>query len=179
MIEKLKTDATLAYQQLISIGLGKYSRGIVSVISRDTGTIVTKTSTATIVAKLSDDIPELQQHLTIFRTFPTVNAIVQPYAKYSTVFAQIGTDIPMLGTFHEDYFARDIPCIQSLNDLEHTFIGQNIDPHQTSAVLLIHQGAFVWGCTLEEAINNANLLEEVATLAYLSLQIDPGLISYK
>ena len=38
MIEKLKTDATLAYQQLISIGLGKYSRGIVSVISRDTGT---------------------------------------------------------------------------------------------------------------------------------------------
>ena len=51
MIEKLKTDATLAYQQLISIGLGKYSRGIVSVISRDTGTIVTKTSTATIVAK--------------------------------------------------------------------------------------------------------------------------------
>ena len=179
MIDKPKKDVTFAYHQLLNVGLGKYSRGIVSVISRETGTIVLKSASATIVANINDYIPELQQHITIYRTFPTVNAIVQPYAKYATVFSQIGLDIPMLGTFHEDYFASDIPCLHSFNDLKHTFIEQNINPSQTSAVLLIRQGAFAWGYTLEEAINNANLLEEVASLAYLSLQIDPGLISYK
>ena len=42
-------------------------------------------------------------------TLPKIDlaAIVQPYAKYATVFAQIGSDIPLLGSFH-DVFLREI-----------------------------------------------------------------------
>ena len=63
MIDKLKKDVTFAYHQLLNVGLGKYSRGIVSVISRETGTIVLKSASATIVANKNDYIPELQQHI--------------------------------------------------------------------------------------------------------------------
>ena len=114
-------------------------------------------------------------------TLPKIDLaeIVQPYAKYATVFAQIGSDIPLLGSFHDDFFARDIPCISSVSDLHQTFCDRELDPHQTPALLLLHQGAFTWGNTLEDALENACYLEESASLAYLSLQLDPGLISYK
>lgn len=75
MIEKLKKDAILAYHQLINVGLGKYSRGIVSVVSRETNTIVFKTAKSTIVTNLTDDKEELQQHISIYRAFPAVNAV--------------------------------------------------------------------------------------------------------
>jgi len=77
------------------------------------------------------------------------------------------------------FFARDIPCISSVSDLHQIFCDRELDPHQTPALLLLHQGAFTWGNTLEDALENACYLEESASLAYLSLQLDPGLISYK
>jgi len=43
----------------------------------------------------------------------------------------------------------------------------------------LHGETFTWGNTLEDALENACYLEESASLAYLSLQLDPGLISYK
>ena len=179
MIEKLKTQTIRAYQQLLDMDLGKFSRGVVSVISRETGTIVSTSAKGTIVTNLTDNSPSLKQHIAIFCAFPTIAAIVQPYAKYATVFAQIGSDIPLLGSFHDDFFARDIPCISSVSDLYQTFCDRELDPHQTPALLLLHQGAFTWGETLEDAVNNASFLEEAASLAYLSLQLDPGLVSYK
>lgn len=179
MIEKLKKDAILAYHQLINVGLGKYSRGIVSVVSRETNTIVFKTAKSTIVTNLTDDKEELQQHISIYRAFPAVNAVVQPYAKYATVFSQIGIDIPLLGTFHEDCFLKSIPCISSFEELVQTFSDHEIEPNTTPAILLLHNGAYTWGQTPDEAVNNASYLEEVASLAYLSLQLDPGIMPYK
>lgn len=179
MIEKLKTQTIRAYQQLLDMDLGKFSRGVVSVISRETGTIISTSAKGMIVTNLTDNSPSLKQHIAIFCAFPTIAAIVQPYAKYATVFAQIGSDIPLLGSFHDDFFARDIPCISSVSDLHQTFCDRQLDPHQTPALLILYQGAFTWGHTLEDAVNNACYLEEAASLTYLSLQLDPGLVSYK
>ena len=97
MIEKLKNQTIRAYQQLLDMDLGKFSRGVVSVISRETGTIVSTSAKGTIETNLTDNSPSLKQHIAIFCAFPTIAAIVQPYAKYATVFTQIGSDIPLLG----------------------------------------------------------------------------------
>ena len=119
MIEKLKNQTIRAYQQLLDMDLGKFSRGVVSVISRETGTIVSTSAKGTIVTNLTDNSPSLKQHIAIFCAFPTIAAIVQPYAKYATVFAQIGSDIPLLGSFHDDFlreisrvYLRSVICIK-------------------------------------------------------------------
>lgn len=179
MIDKLKADACHAYHQLLDIGLGKYSRGIISVVSREADILVTKTAETTLISKLSDEMQGFQNHIALFRAFPDICTVVQPYAKVATVFAQIGMDIPILGTFHEDYFHADIPCISSIDEVRNTFRERSIDPLQTPAVLLLHHGAFTWGRNSTEAVNNANYLEETASLAYLSMQLDPGIMPFK
>lgn len=179
MIDKLKAEVILAYHNLLQLGLGKYSRGIISVVSREADIMISKAEKSTVVAKLSEDIPKLQHHIDIFRTISDIRVIVEPYAKYATVFAQISVDIPILGRFHEDYFGTNIPCISSVDELSQTFKERNITYSQTPAVLIHHNGALTWGSNPSEAVENANYLEEAASLAYLSLQIDPGLMPYK
>ena len=66
MIEKLKNQTIRAYQQLLDMDLGKFSRGVVSVISRETGTIVSTSAKGTIVTNLTDNSPSLKQHIAIF-----------------------------------------------------------------------------------------------------------------
>ena len=74
---------------------------------------------------------------------------------------------------------KSIPCISSFEELVQTFSDHEIDPNTTPTILLLHNGAYTWGQTPDEAVNNASYLEEVASLAYLSLQLDPGIMPYK
>ena len=41
------------------------------------------------------------------------------------------------------------------------------------AVLVASHASFCWGATVEAAVDNASYLEEVATMAYHTLQLDP------
>lgn len=183
MLEKLKAEVLLAYQELNKYGLNKYARGIVSAIDRESCLIVMKSDRAALVADMQGNILEgvqsipsdIQSHIAIYQAFPQLGGVVQPHARYATIFAQVGMDIPVLGTFHKDRFQVEIPCASSAMEIRDTFHERSIDPQRTPAALLVSHTAYAWGQTALDAVSNAAALEETAYLAYQTMQLDPGI----
>lgn len=183
MLEKLKSQVLVAYQELNRYGLDKHARGTVSAIDRETGLIVMKSARDSFVVDMHGNILEgsgtsssdVQSHIALYQAFPTLGGIVRPHARYATIFAQIGMDIPVLGTFHKDLFHAEIPCAASAATMGETFHMRSIDPLLTPAALVVSHSAYAWGKTALDAVNNAAALEETAYLAYQTMQLDPGI----
>lgn len=183
MLEQLKSQVLIAYQELGRYGLDKYARGSVSAIDRESGMIVMKSARDAFVVDMHGTILEgsstlssdIQTHIALYQAFPKLGGIVRPHARYATIFAQIGMDIPVLGTFHKDLFHVEIPCAASASDLGNTFHMRSIDPLRTPAALVVSHSAYAWGKTVLDAVNNAAALEETAYLAYQTMQLDPGI----
>ena len=51
---------------------------------------------------------------------------------------------------------------------------RNLDPMHTPGVLVKHHGPFTWGRTPQEAAYHASVLEEIAKIAFFTLQINPS-----
>lgn len=183
MLEKLKAEVLIAYQELNKYGLDKYARGTVSAIDRESGLIVMKSAQSAFVADMQGNVLEgmqsassdIRSHIAIYQAFPQLGSVVQPHARYATIFAQVGMDIPVLGSFHKDFFRVEIPCASSAMEIRDTFRKRSIDPQLTPAVLLVSHSAYAWGQTALDAVNNAAALEETAYLAYQTMQLDPGI----
>lgn len=125
--------------------------------------------------KPSSDTPT---HLELYRNFPDIGGIVHTHSRWATIFAQMGREIPALGTTHGDYFYGAIPCTRKMTDEE---IGGDYeketgsvivetfrmrDPLQVPAVLVHSHGPFTWGKDPLDAVHNAVVLEEVAMMAW-------------
>ena len=124
-------------------------------------------------------------HLEIYKSFHQVGAVIHTHSNYATAFAQAKMPIPYLGTTHADYFYGDIPVIEDLSKEEilidyeknigkkivQHFRENNIDPSQMPAVLIPSHGSIVWGPTIEKTLETAIVLEEVAKLAYKTLNL--------
>ena len=183
MLEKLKAEVLLAYQELNRYGLDQYARGVVSAIDREKGMIVMKSARTALVADMRGNILEgtqvpssdIQSHITIYQAFPELGGVVQPHARYATIFAQVGMDIPVLGSFHKDRFRVEIPCAASAAQMQSTFHERSMDPLLTPAALVLSHSAYAWGTTALDAVTNAAALEETAYLAYQTMQLDPGI----
>ena len=185
MFEKLKADVLIAYQQLAQCQLDRYGRGVVSAIDRNHEVIVVKTAQQSMIVSLNDDnwihgldadtIADVRNHLALYRAFQQVGGIARPHARNATVFAQLGMDIPVLGSFHKNHFCSNIPCVANIEDLESLSLCGQFDSRSTPAALLISDCAYAWGETVLEAVSNAAALEETAYLAYHTLQLDPGI----
>jgi L-ribulose-5-phosphate 4-epimerase len=50
-----------------------------------------------------------------------------------------------------------------------------INPDHTPGVLVNNHGPFSWGKDAHNAVHNAAVMEQVAKMAYLSLEINPNL----
>lgn len=130
----------------------------------------------------SSDLPT---HLELYRSFRSIGGIVHTHSIFATAFAQARRDIPCLGTTHADYFHGTIPCTRPLTraaiakDYErNTGVAivrrfKGIDPLSMPAVLVANHASFCWGRSVDAAVENASYLEEVATMAYCTLLIDP------
>lgn len=183
MLEKLKAQVLIAYQELNRYGLDNCARGSVSAIDREAGLIALKSAQDALVADMQGNIlegtqvpsSEIQSHIAIYQAFPKLGGVVQPHARFATIFAQVGMDIPVLGTFHRDSFRGEIPCASSVTEMGSTFRNRSIDPLGTPAALVVSHGAYAWGETVLDAVNNAAALEETANMAYHTLQLDPGI----
>jgi L-ribulose-5-phosphate 4-epimerase len=131
----------------------------------------------------SSDLPT---HLELYRAFAGVGGIVHTHSLHATAWAQAGRDIPALGTTHADYFNGPVPCTRNLRPGEiRTDYEQNtgrvivqrfarIDPLTMPAVLVAGHGPFTWGRSPGDAVHNAILLEYVASLAWMTLGINPA-----
>jgi L-ribulose-5-phosphate 4-epimerase len=103
-------------------------------------------------------------------------------------WAQAGMDIPIFGTTHADHTHQDIPCAPALTDemiqgdYEHEtghqifncFAEKGLVNTEMEMVLLQNHGPFTWGKSAEKAVYNSAVLEELARMAYLTLQINPN-----
>lgn len=206
MLEALKKTVCEANLMLKEHHLVIFTWGNVSAIDRETGLVVIKPSgveydgmkpSDMVVVDLegnriegaykpSSDTPT---HLELYRAFPEIGGVVHAHSRWATVFAQAGRDIPALGTTHADYFYGAIPCTREMTQQEitgayeketgnvivETFQGQN--PLAVPGVLVHAHGPFAWGTDAGNAVHNAVVLEEVAFMAYHSMQLNGELSS--
>lgn len=133
----------------------------------------------------SSDTPT---HLVLYKAFPSVGGVVHTHSRQATAWAQAARAIPNLGTTHADTFHTDVPLTDEISDsrirdayeeatgdtIVETFRRLGITPDETPAALAVHHGPFTWGSTVEKAVENAVVLEEVATMAALSLTLNPA-----
>ncbi len=127
---------------------------------------------------------DLPSHLALYDAFPEIGGIIHTHSHYATCFAQARRELPCFGTTHADYFYGAIPLTappdpeQTRDNYEwntgtiivETF--RNRPPLSCPAVLVAGHGPFVWGATLEAAVENACVLEELARMAAHTLALN-------
>ncbi|MEN8247405.1 MAG: L-ribulose-5-phosphate 4-epimerase [Bacteroidota bacterium] len=202
MLEKLKEEICEANLDLVKHGLVIFTWGNVSGIDRRSNLVVIKPSGVSyksmkpsdmVVVDLDGNVIEgafkpssdTPTHLVLYREFQKIGGVVHTHSEWATSWAQAGKNIPVLGTTHADYFYKEIPCTRKMKKEE---IGSDyeeetgnvilesfseLDYQQVPGVLVNNHGPFTWGNNAEEAVHNAVVLEEVAKMAFRSLQLNP------
>ncbi|MGH7656189.1 MAG: L-ribulose-5-phosphate 4-epimerase AraD [Gemmatimonadaceae bacterium] len=203
MLESLRADVLKANVEISRRGLAKHTFGNASAIDRRSGHVVIKPSgmpydamspVDMVITDLNGKIVEgglrpssdLATHLELYRAFEEIGGIVHTHSHYATSWAQSLHEIPCLGTTHADYFRGPVPLTDALTDEEiETEYEKNtglaivrrfaeLDPMETPAVLVASHASFVWGPTVSTAVETADILEEIASMAYHALTLDPG-----
>lgn len=122
-------------------------------------------------------------HLVLYRSFENIGGVVHTHAKWSTIWAQAGLDIPALGTTHADYFYGAVPCTRPMtageiggayeeetgNVIVERF--KETDPMQVPGVLVHSHGPFTWGADPQEALHRAVVMEYLAEMAYHTIAL--------
>jgi len=128
---------------------------------------------------------DTRTHIVLYKNFQGIGGICHIHSTYATSWAQTMKPIPILGTTHADYLATDIPCTEVMSDemiqgdyeletgnqILQTF--QKLSPVEIEMVLVARHGPFTWGRTAMKAVHNSIVLEELAKMATLTLQINP------
>lgn len=131
---------------------------------------------------------DTKTHAYLYKHWEGVGGIAHTHATYSVAWAQAQMDIPIFGTTHADHLTADIPCAPPMHDdlisgnYEHNtgiqildcFKDKGLDYKEVNMVLLGNHGPFAWGETAAKAVYNSKVLEEVAHMAQLTLQINPN-----
>ncbi|WP_269221514.1 L-ribulose-5-phosphate 4-epimerase [Flavobacterium sp. IMCC34518] len=131
---------------------------------------------------------DTKTHAYLYKHWPNIGGVAHTHATYSVAWAQSQRDIPIFGTTHADHLTSDIPCAAPMNDsliegnYEHNtgiqildcFKEKNLSYEEVEMVLIGNHGPFTWGATAAKAVYNSKVLEVVAEMAYLTLQINPN-----
>jgi L-ribulose-5-phosphate 4-epimerase len=138
---------------------------------------------------------DLDTHTTLYREFPGIGGIVHTHSEFATSWAQAGRPIPCLGTTHADTFHGPVPVTGALTAAEvadayelntgavivRRFRLDDLDPAAVPGVLVAGHAPFAWGKNVAEAVENADLLEYIARLAFRSVLLgapDAGIPLY-
>jgi L-ribulose-5-phosphate 4-epimerase len=131
---------------------------------------------------------DIETHLALYRAFPAAAGVVHTHSPFATAWAQAGRDLPCYGTTHADHFRGAVPVTRQLTTDEidadyerntgkaivETFADRGLDPEEVPAALVADHGPFVWGSSLDDAVENAVALEAIAAAALRVEQISPG-----
>jgi len=197
----LRGEVCDANKELAARGLARFTFGNASAIDREAGVVVIKPSGVPydamtpgqmVVVNMNGDVVEgslrpssdLATHLELYRAFDRIGGVVHTHSHYATVWAQSQREIPCLGTTHADYFHGAIPVTAHLSaddiqseyeantgrEIVRRFAG--IDPLRMPAVLVAGHASFCWGISVSAAVETADLLEEVARMAYATLTLN-------
>jgi L-ribulose-5-phosphate 4-epimerase len=131
---------------------------------------------------------DTKTHAYLYKNWPNIGGVAHTHATYSVAWAQSQRDIPIFGTTHADHLIADIPCAPPMADsliegnYEHNtgiqildcFKEKNLSYEEVEMVLIGNHGPFAWGKNAAKAVYNSKVLEVVAEMAYLTLQINPN-----
>lgn len=131
---------------------------------------------------------DTKTHAYLYKNWPNIGGVAHTHATYSVAWAQSKQDIPIFGTTHADHLTADIPCAPPMADsliegnYEHNtgiqildcFKEKNLSYEEVEMVLIGNHGPFAWGKNAAKAVYNSKVLEVVAEMAYLTLQINPN-----
>lgn len=132
-------------------------------------------------------------HSLLYKKFPGIGGVCHTHSTYAVAWAQAMLPIPNMGTTHADHLVSSIPVTEVMSDemilrdyeletgyqILTTFEKQALNPEEVEMVLVACHGPFTWGRDPAKAVYNAVVLEEIAKMAYLTLQINPGTPSIK
>lgn len=130
---------------------------------------------------------DTKTHTLLYRHFETIGGICHTHSTYAVAWAQAIRPIPNFGTTHADHLTAAVPVTdvmsddKILGDYEHEtgnqiielFHRENLSPETVEMVLVACHGPFTWGKNAAKAVYHAAVLEELAKMAHLTLQINP------
>lgn len=131
---------------------------------------------------------DTQTHAVLYKHWPDIGGIAHTHSTYATAWAQSLKEIPILGTTHADHLTVDVPCAPPMDDemikgnyeyqtgmqILKLFETRKLSYREVEMVLVGNHAPFTWGESAEKAVYNSAVLEQIAEMAYLSLQIDAG-----
>jgi L-ribulose-5-phosphate 4-epimerase len=131
---------------------------------------------------------DTKTHALLYKTWSEIGGITHTHSTYAVAWAQAGKDIPIMGTTHADHTHQNIPCAPVLSDemikgdyeyetgnqIINCFTDNKLSFKEVEMILIQNHGPFTWGKNAEKSVYNAAVLEEIARMAYLTLQINPN-----
>lgn len=202
MLIELKKRVWQANLDLVKYELITLAFGNVSGIDRDKGLVVIKPSGYSYEEMKPEDMvvvdlegkvvdsrlnpsSDTPTHLELYKAFEQIGGVTHTHSEYATIFAQASHEIPCFGTTHADYFKGNIPVTRfmSKEEVQEDYEGNtgkviverfaDLDPLEMPAVLVAGHGAFSWGKTPSESVENSLILEKVAKMTLGTLQLNP------
>ena len=199
---EIKREAFEANVQIPALGLAIYTFGNVSAFDPGLGVFAIKPSGVPygelapehmVVVDLENEVvdgglrpsSDTNTHSVLYKAFPGIRGVAHTHSTYATAWAQACRPIPVFGTTHADHLAQPVPCTEVMDDEMikgnyETETGNQIlaafadvSPAEVEMVLVACHGPFTWGATAEKALYNSAVLEEIARMALLTIQVDP------
>lgn len=127
---------------------------------------------------------DTKTHSLLYRNFPKIGGVCHTHSTYAVAWAQSIRPIPILGTTHADHLNVDVPCTEVMTDEmikgdyeEETGnqilkVFQGLSYQEIEMVLVACHGPFTWGKSAQKAVYSSIVLEELAKMAHLTLQIN-------
>jgi len=136
---------------------------------------------------------DTKTHAVLYKNWEKIGAIVHTHSTYATAWAQAQRDIPVYGTTHADHHVASIPCAPPMHDdmikgdYEHEtglqiinyFKDHALNYEEAEMILVGSHAPFTWGKTVEKAVYNSAVLEEIAKMAFLTEQINSNASTLK
>lgn len=130
---------------------------------------------------------DTKTHALLYKSWSHIGGICHTHSTYAVAWAQAQRDVPIMGTTHADYLTTDIPCALPMSDaliqgdyeyntaqqILDCFMERSLNYAEVEMILLANHGPFTWGKNADKAVFNSKICEELAKMAFLSLQINP------
>ena len=131
---------------------------------------------------------DLDTHTLLYREFTQIGGIVHTHSEFATSWAQSCRPSPCFGTTHADYFHGPVPVTEPLTAEEvstgyvrntgavivRRFQADDLDPTAVPGVLVAGHAPFAWGKDATDAVENADVLEYIARLAFRTVLLRGG-----
>ena len=131
---------------------------------------------------------DTKTHAYLYKEWTSIGGICHTHSTFAVSWAQAQRDIPIFGTTHADHLVTDVPCAPPMadeiiqGDYEHNtgkqimdcFQSKQLSHEEVEMVLIGSHGPFSWGKNPAKAVYNSKVLETIAEMAYLTLQINPN-----